>query len=123
MPETVPRIEAEFVYRRTTGSFAGFVSDVLSAFSPWWLFAGLALALVAYYVLKAVGIRFRSTWRKPVMWVVCLSALGLFIYNLIAVESGKGSAEIGIGSDLFSVGNKIAWYVFVSLVLVYSIPI
>jgi hypothetical protein len=117
MSVPVPKVEAEFVYRRTTGSFAAFVQDALAACSPWWLFAGLALAFAAYFVLKAAGIRFKPVWLRPAGWIAGLMALALFLYNLMAIESGRGSAEAGVGSDLFSVGNKLAWYVFVGVVL------
>jgi glucan phosphoethanolaminetransferase (alkaline phosphatase superfamily) len=117
MPESVPNTDAEFVYRRTTGSFAGFVSDIVSAFSPWWLFAALAAAFIGYFILRAVGIRFDWKWRKPVAWILGLGGLGLFIFNMASIETGKSSTDTNFDSDLFSVGNKLAWYVFVSVVL------
>ncbi|MFO0938088.1 MAG: hypothetical protein U0798_16415 [Gemmataceae bacterium] len=53
--------------------------------------------------------------------LACFVALGLFVYNLLAVESGKGSTDRWDRSDLFSVGNKIARYALVIFVLVLGL--
>lgn len=119
MNETnTPSTQAEFVYRRTTGSFTAFLQDLLSAASPWWLFVGLLALLIGYAVVRRTG-RLPG-WSPVAVGIAGLAGIGLFLVNLFRIESGKGGSE-GLGADLFSVANKAAWYSFVVAVLVLGL--
>lgn len=117
MNETAPKIEAEFVYRRTTGSFNGFVQDLLAAFSPWWLFAAIGIGLIVYLLVRRFGKL--PSWATPAAWLAGLFGILLYLVRLYNVESGKVES---LGSnDLFSIGNKIAWFAFVVVVLILGL--